>query len=50
MAEEALNKWNELYAASFAMASNQCFFVFFPILSSSNFSRPFFPFSGAKFS
>jgi len=46
---QALNKWNELFAASFAMPSNQCFFVFFSILSSSNFSRPFFPFFWAKF-
>jgi len=35
---QALNKRNELFAASFAMPSNQCFFVFFPILSSSNFT------------
>jgi hypothetical protein len=26
---QPLNKWNELFAASFAMPSNQCFFVFF---------------------
>jgi hypothetical protein len=48
---QALNKWNEFFAASFAMPSHQCFFVFFfSILSSSNFSRPFFPFFPAKFS
>jgi hypothetical protein len=26
---QALKKWNELFAASFAMPSNKCFFVFF---------------------
>jgi hypothetical protein len=52
MAEEALNKWNELVAASFAMPSNQCFFVFFffQFCRLQTLAGHFFHFFGAKFS